>query len=64
MPSTSRPPLTAWSVAAILATTDGWRFITLSTKGPSVARVVMAAAALRIVHASTTGTVGSPFPMK
>jgi len=64
MPSTSRPPLAIWSVDAIRATTAGWRFITFSTNGPTVTCSVAPAAIDRIVQLSTTGTVGSPRPMK
>ena len=39
------------------ATRAGWRFMTLSTNGATVTRVVRAAAIDRIVHDSTTGTV-------
>ena len=38
--------------------------MTLSTNGPTVTRSVAAAAIDRIVQHSTTGTVGSPRPMK
>ena len=64
MPRTSRPPLAIWSVEAIRATTAGWRFMTLSTNDPTVTRDVAPAAIARIVQPSTTGTVGSPRPMK
>ena len=64
MPSMSRPPLAICSVEAIRATSAGWRFITFITNGPTVTRVVCAAAIDRIVQASTTGTVRSPRPMK
>jgi hypothetical protein len=64
MPRTSRPPLAIWSVPAIRASTAGWRFMTLATNGPTVVRLVEAAAIDRIVHASTVGTVWSPRPMK
>ena len=50
--------------ATIRATTAGWRFMTLSTKGPTVTRSVRAAAIARIVQHSTTGTSASPRPMK
>ena len=63
-PRTSRPPLAIWSVDAIRATSAGWRFITLSTNGPTVTRSVAAAAIARIVQHSTTGTLRSPRPMK
>ena len=56
--------LAIWSVAAILATTAGCRFMTLSTNGPIVARDVQPAAIDRIVQLSTTGTGRSPMPMK
>ena len=64
MPRMSRPPLAMCSVEAMRATSAGWRFITLSTNGATVARRVCAAAIDRIVHDSTTGTVLSPRPMK
>ena len=38
--------------------------MTFITNVPTVTRVVCAAAIDRIVHASTTGTVRSPLPMK
>ena len=38
--------------------------MTLSTNGPTVTRSVAPAAIARIVQPSTTGTVGSPWPMK
>ena len=46
------------------ATSAGWRFMTFMTNGPTVTRDVCAAAIDRIVQDSTTGTVGSPRPMK
>ena len=64
IPRTSRPPLATWSVDAIRASRAGWRFMTLATNGPTVARDVQAAAMDRIVQLSTTGTVLSPRPMK
>ncbi len=64
IPRMSRPPLATCSVEAIRATRAGWRFMTLSTNGATVTRLVRAAAMDSIVHASTTGTVLSPRPMK
>jgi len=46
------------------ATSAGWRFMTFMTKVPTVAWDVVAAAIARVVQDSTTGTVGSPLPMK
>ena len=45
------------------ATSAGSRFITLSTKVPRNADRVRDAAAASIVHASSTGAVGSPRPI-
>ena len=64
MPRTRRPPLITCSVEAIRASTAGWRFMTLATNVPSCTCCVTVAVALRMVHASTTGTVLSPRPMK
>jgi hypothetical protein len=55
IPSTSRPGAAAASVAAIEASSAGWRFMTLATSGPTVARRVRAAAIASTVHASRTG---------
>src|SRR5262245_57069138 len=54
MPSSKRPPDTAWNVAAMLASTPGGRLATLRTSGPSISRWVMAASAVSTVHASGT----------
>ena len=64
IPSTSRPPLAIWSVEAMRARTAGWRFMTLMTYDPIVARVVSAAAIDRIVQPSTTGVIGCSGLMK
>jgi hypothetical protein len=64
MPSTSRPPLAICRVDAIRATRAGWRFNTLSTNEPTMMRSVWPAAIDSAVQHSTTGTVGSPLPMK
>src|SRR5207245_1972133 len=50
----NRPPETACSVAAMLASTPGTRLATLRTSGPSATRLVTSASAVSTVHASGT----------
>jgi len=56
IPSTRRPPLASWSVAAIRATTAGGRFITLRTNVMRRSRLVLPASAASVVQHSRTGS--------
>ena len=54
MPSSSRPPLSSWSVAAMTANVPAGRFATLSTSGPTMMRGTVAAIAVSVVQHSRT----------
>ena len=60
IPSSSLPSDSSESVAAIRASTAGWRFMTLLTKLPTRRRFVRAAAAARRVQHSSTGSSSRP----
>ena len=55
-----------WStVTALFATMPGFRNVFAETRSPIVARVVIAAVAAAVVHASNTGCLPSrPMPMR
>ena len=52
MPSTARPPDSAWTEAIALATTDGWRVTALVALVVSLTREVAVAATLSAQKAS------------
>ena len=55
-PSIRRPPDTSCSVAAIVASTPGWRFCAFNTSGPSMTSGAATASALNTVqHSRTNG---------
>ena len=59
MPSSSRPFDTTSSVAAMFASTDGWRYGLPVTSTPSRSRVVACASAASVIQPSMHGPVRS-----